>query len=197
MTTEPVKKPKLWILAGPNGAGKTTFAHAYFSNEISHRTFLNADEIARGLSPGNVERSAIAAGRLLIERRAAFIGKRTSFVVETTLATRTLLQTVTHAQRAGYLVHLLYLLIADPEVCIQRVARRVAMGGHHIPSNVVLRRYHLSLQLLPEYVTACDLVDVYAADRQPEPVLQKRFSQLMVHDELLWQRVLKFAGRGG
>lgn len=197
MTTAPLTRPKLWILAGPNGAGKTTFARLYFQNEISHQLYLNADEIARGLSPGNVERSAIAAGRLLIERRSAFLRDRVSFVVETTLATRTLLQAVANAQGAGYSAHLLYLLIADPEVCIQRVARRVAMGGHHIPSDVVLRRYHLSLKLLPDYVGACELVDVYAADRQPELVLQKRLERLTIHDAVLWRRVLNFADRGG
>lgn len=190
-------RPKLWILAGPNGAGKTTFAYAYFCNEVSQGQFLNADEIARGLSPANVERSAIAAGRLLIKRRTSLIRKRATFVVETTLATRTLMQTTRSAQRAGYFVHLIYLLIADPEVCIQRVARRVAMGGHHIPSDVILRRYHLSLKLLPDYVAACDLVDIYSADRKPKPVMEKRHEQVVVHDEALWRRVLDFAGTRG
>jgi len=56
------------IIGGPNGAGKTTAAPAIVPKELGIREFVNADEIARGLSPFNAEGAAISAGRLMVER---------------------------------------------------------------------------------------------------------------------------------
>jgi predicted ABC-type ATPase len=52
------------IIGGPNGAGKTSAAQELGPRELEIREFVNADEIARGLSPFNPEGPAIAAGRL-------------------------------------------------------------------------------------------------------------------------------------
>ncbi len=62
-------------------AGKTTAAQVVLPQQLDIREFVNADEIARGLSPFNPEGAALAAGRLMIER----IRKdRRSFALETT-----------------------------------------------------------------------------------------------------------------
>jgi len=63
----PVIPPVLYLFAGCNGAGKTTFARAFLTSafQVSPR-FLNADEIARSLSPFAPESVALKAGRLLL-----------------------------------------------------------------------------------------------------------------------------------
>jgi len=66
------------ILAGPNGAGKTTAAPVLLPQELGIREFVNADEIARGLSPFNAEGAALAAGRFMIERMR-YLAKRAKF----------------------------------------------------------------------------------------------------------------------
>ena len=76
------------ILGGPNGAGKTTTAQMLLPEEINIREFVNADEIARGLSPFNAEGAAVAAGRLMIERMRSLVRNRRSFAFETTCAGR-------------------------------------------------------------------------------------------------------------
>ncbi len=66
------KRPKIVIIAGPNGAGKTTFAGEFLVKETGFPEFINADSIARGLSPFAPEKAALQAGKVMlaeIERR--------------------------------------------------------------------------------------------------------------------------------
>jgi len=78
----------LYLLAGCNGAGKTTAAYALLPDLLDCREFLNADEIARGLSPFQPETVSIQAGRLMLERLRELLVAGESFALETTLATR-------------------------------------------------------------------------------------------------------------
>jgi len=56
------------IISGPNGAGKTTAAQLLVPQGLEIREFVDADEIARGLSPFNPEHATLVAGRLMLER---------------------------------------------------------------------------------------------------------------------------------
>ena len=58
----------LYIISGCNGAGKTTASYTVLPEVLHCREFVNADEIARGLSPFNPEGVAVAAGKLLSSR---------------------------------------------------------------------------------------------------------------------------------
>ena len=80
--------PNLYILAGPNGAGKTTAAYTLLPQFLDVIEFVNADEIARGLSPFNVDSVAFEAGRLMLQRIEHLLGRGIDFAFETTLSTR-------------------------------------------------------------------------------------------------------------
>lgn len=136
----------LYIIAGCNGAGKTTAAYTILPDIWQCQEFVNADEIARGLSPFNPESVAIQAGRLMLERIEILLEQGVSFAIETTLATRSYVQLVRKAQAKGYCVQLLFFWLNSPEVAIQRVARRVAEGGHDIPKEVIKRRYYAGIR---------------------------------------------------
>ena len=112
------------------------------------REFVNADEIAKGLSPFNPEGVAIEAGRLMLERIDCLIRRGESFSIETTLATRSYINLVRRAHTEGYQVHLIYFWLKSPELAIQRVAERVAHGGHNIPQDVIIRRYSAGISNL-------------------------------------------------
>ncbi len=86
------------ILAGPNGAGKTTAAPVLLPQELGIREFVNADEIARGLSPFNAEGAALAAGRFMIERMRYLVRNEQSFAFETTCSGTGACQLVTRMQ---------------------------------------------------------------------------------------------------
>ncbi|MBR1484709.1 MAG: zeta toxin family protein [Prevotella sp.] len=131
----------LYIISGCNGAGKTTASYTVLPEILDCREFVNADEIARGLSPFNPQGVAIEAGRLMLQRIEELLERNVTFSIETTLATRSYLNLVHRAQRQGYRVSLLYFWLNSPELAMQRVAERVSKGGHDIPETVIRRRY--------------------------------------------------------
>ena len=138
----------LYIIAGCNGAGKTTASMTILPKALLVREFVNADEIAKGLSPFNPEGVAIEAGRLMLERIDSLIRRGESFSIETTLATRSYINLVRRAHTEGYQVHLIYFWLKSPELAMQRVAERVAHGGHNIPQDVIIRRYSAGISNL-------------------------------------------------
>jgi len=79
-------KKKCYIIAGPNGAGKTTFANEFLPIEAECLNFINADLIAKGLSPFQPEKVAIQAGKLMIQQMNEFVNKNKSFAFETTFS---------------------------------------------------------------------------------------------------------------
>jgi predicted ABC-type ATPase len=138
----------LYIISGPNGAGKTTASYTVLPKILQCKEFVNADEIARGLSPFNPESVAIEAGRLMLKRISELLQRNESFSIETTLSTRSYFRLVEKAHTQGYEVTLLYFWLKSPEQAIARVAERVAKGGHNIPKDIVFRRYREGLDNL-------------------------------------------------
>lgn len=139
---------QLYIIAGCNGAGKTTASYTVLPEILECKEFVNADEIARGLSPFNPEGVAIEAGRLMLKRIEELLKAGESFSIETTLATRSYLSLVKRAQERGYKVNLLYFWLNTVELAINRVTERVAEGGHNIPEDIIRRRYQAGLNNL-------------------------------------------------
>lgn len=137
---------KMYIIAGCNGAGKTTASYTMLPEMLGCKEFVNADEIARGLSPFNPESVALQAGRLMIERVMNLMKDGLDFAFETTLATRSYVKLIKKAHDAGYFVTLLFFSLPTAEQAIKRVAKRVSQGGHNIPTDVILRRYDAGLR---------------------------------------------------
>lgn len=156
------KKMNLYIIAGCNGAGKTTASFTVLPEMLNCREFVNADEIAAGLSPFNPEGVAIQAGRLMIDRILYLLKEGETFAFETTLATRSYVKLIRQAQKRGYFVSLLFFSLATPEQAIRRVAKRVSLGGHNIPTDVIGRRYEAGLRnLFSLYIPVVDFWALY------------------------------------
>ena len=137
----PLPDKRVIIIAGPNGAGKTTLARELLPNEASISTFINADLIAAGLDPLRPERAAFRAGRMMLEMIDACVQRGESFAFETTLSGRGYARMIPRWQELGYWVILYYLLLPSPEIAIERVRQRVSMGGHHLPDDIIRRRF--------------------------------------------------------
>ena len=152
----------LYIIAGCNGAGKTTASMTILPKSLLVKEFVNADEIAEGLSPFNPEGVAIEAGRLMLERIQYLLGKGESFSIETTLATRSYINLVKEAHELGYTVHLIYFWLNSPQLAVDRVAERVSKGGHNIPYEVILRRYSKGIDnLFKLFMREVDIWAIY------------------------------------
>ncbi len=191
--------PNLYIFAGPNGAGKTTAAYTLLPEILEVFEFVNADEIARGLSPFNVESVAFEAGRIMLQRIDFLIAKGIDFAFETTLSTRSYVQTIRRAKEAGYEITLFFVYLSSPEMAVNRVAKRVSMGGHNIPQDVIYRRYERALtNLFTLYLPICDSF-MFINNSGDEPVEVAKGGLLMenrVVDQILWNSLVNQYGNG-
>ncbi len=79
---------ELFIIAGCNGAGKTTASYSTLPTLLNCKEFINADEIAKGIFPFQLENAGITAGRLMLNRIKYLLNMDVSFAIETTLATK-------------------------------------------------------------------------------------------------------------
>ena len=131
----------LYIISGCNGAGKTTASYTVLPEILNCKEFVNADEIARGLSPFNPSSVAIEAGKLMLQRIEELLKRNETFSIETTLATRSYVNLVKRAQEQGYSIRLLFFWLSTPELAVKRVAERVSKGGHDIPQDIIRRSY--------------------------------------------------------
>lgn len=152
----------LYIISGCNGAGKTTASYTVLPEILECKEFVNADEIARGLSPFNAASVAIEAGRLMLQRIEELLSRKETFSIETTLATRSYVNLVRRAKAYGYRVSLLFFWLRTPELAILRVAERVEKGGHDIATDIIKRRYVSGINnLFKLYMNEVDYWAIY------------------------------------
>ena len=187
-----MEEKHLYIIGGPNGAGKTTASYSVLPKILECREFVNADEIARGLSPFNPESVAIEAGRLMLSRIAELLRRNESFSIETTLATRSYFRLIEQAHRQGYDVTLLYFWLRTPEQAIERVAERVSKGGHNIPSDVIRRRYQEGIDnLFHIYMPIVDTWVLVNNSMTPRSIVATggRNQQTEINDEVEFKNI--------
>lgn len=131
----------LYIIAGPNGAGKTSASFTILPEIIQCKEFVNADEIAKGISPFQPEKVAVEAGRIMLKRVNELLHNNESFAFETTLSSRSYKQKIEKAKIEGYTITLIFLWLESINLAKERVATRVLDGGHNIEPDVIERRY--------------------------------------------------------
>ena len=184
--------PNLYIIAGCNGAGKTTASYIVLPQLFECKEFVNADNIAAGLSPFNPESVALAAGRIMLERVNVLMNEGVDFAFETTLSTKSYVSLIAKAKAMGYTVTLLYFWLSSPEVAIERVAKRVSNGGHHIPDDVVKRRYYRGIKnLFNLYIPICDNWTIISnMDIKVKLVVEKvqGSSRIILNDDI-WKEI--------
>jgi predicted ABC-type ATPase len=133
------KHPTVVVIAGPNGAGKSTAAPYLLKDALGILEFVNADQIAAGLSAYAPETVAFEAGRIMLQRLRTLAAAKVSFAFESTLSS---------CKAQGYQVHIYYVALPSAELATQRVALRVKLGGHNIPPDDIARRFQRSLHNL-------------------------------------------------
>lgn len=153
--------PTLYIIAGPNGAGKTTAAYSLLPDVFTTVEFVNADEIAKGLSPLNPEAVAFEAGRIMLKRVETLISKGESFAFETTLSGLAYLRFIRQAKASGFEVVFFFVHLNSFQLAQSRVTFRVSKGGHSIPLDVIERRYYKGLGNFPIYQALADSWYIY------------------------------------
>ncbi len=136
-----MREKNLYVIAGCNGAGKTTASYTILPEIIDCKEFVNADEIAKGLSPFQPEKVSFEAGRIMIKRINELLFENETFAFETTLSTKSYKNKIRTARAQGYTITLLFFWLSNIELAQERVKIRVEEGGHNIPPNVIERRF--------------------------------------------------------
>jgi predicted ABC-type ATPase len=160
---------------------------------------LNADEIARGLSPLNPSRVNRQAGELMIKRFHYYLNSGMNFVFETTAAGITYASHLKKAKESGYHIDLTYLWLSSAEQAIKRVALRVKQGGHNIPEEDIVRRYYRGLKnLIHLYLPLAHsalVVDNSSVESGLRKIIAKKDPglQLQIEDNTVWELIQKVA----
>jgi predicted ABC-type ATPase len=169
--------PNIYIIAGCNGAGKTTASFTVLPEMLDCDEFINADEIARGLSPLNPEKAAIEAGRLMLTKIEKLILNQKDFAFETTLSTKSYTKTIQRAKQQGYQITLVFFWLDSVDLAIERVKIRVFEGGHDIPISVIIRRYYSGLiNLFNLYTPLCDYWMIFNNSGSPSELIAEGYS---------------------
>lgn len=162
--------PNLYIIAGCNGAGKTTASFTVLPEMLQCKEFVNADEIAKGLSPFQPDKVSFEAGRIMLARINDLFEKGKDFAFETTLSTRSYVSFIKKAKLAEYKVTLLFFWLDSTTTAKERVKYRVSHGGHDIPEEIIERRYKRGIEnLINLYISQVDYWIIF--DNTKEPVL--------------------------
>lgn len=171
------KKPEIIVFAGPNGSGKTTVT--MLAKII--QPYINADEIKKNLLCEDLEAAKIAEGL-----REKALAQKKSFTFETVLSTRRNLDLLHRAKEQGYFIRCIYVLTVDPAINVYRVFSRVASGGHPVPKDKIISRWHKALGLVPELIGVCDIVHMYDNSDEPFRIFKKRKTETFIWPCDLW-----------
>ena len=146
------------MVAGPNGSGKTTLIEALrASSEINFPVlYINADELQRAR---NVD--APTAQRLTAAARLEAIAQGKSLMYETVMSHPSKIAELQAAARMGYTTTVIFIATDNPQVNIERVALRVASGGHDVPRDRIRARHRRSIALAPTALAFAEHAYIY------------------------------------
>jgi len=160
------KLPEIIVFAGPNGSGKSTITQ--YADIIP--PYINADDIKRATHCSDME-AAQEAERL----REKAVSEKTSFTFETVLSTERNLLLLEKAKKEGFFVRGYFVLTRSEIINVVRVKERAINGGHDVPTEKIISRYHKSLALLPRLAEVCDILHVYDnSEDVPVRIFKKR-----------------------
>ena len=187
--------PSLFIISGCNGAGKTTASYTVLPDLLEIKEFVNADEIAKGLSPFQPEQVSIKAGKIMLRRIQELLFQRRDFAFETTLSTRSFVGLIKQAKQIGYSINLIYFWLDSVELAIERVKTRVSEGGHGIPTDIITRRYFSGLNnFLNLYLDQVDywmLINISKTDLELIAEGRKELGN-QIHNIETWNIIKRF-----
>ena len=183
----------LYVISGCNGAGKTTASYSILPDMLNCKEFVNADEIAKGLSPFQPDKVGIESGRIMLSRIKNLMNNYADFAFETTLAAKSYVQLIRNAHLKGYFVTLVFFWLNSPELAVERVNSRVISGGHNIPENVIRRRYRAGIKNLSElYLPISDYWLIIDNSEPPFQIIAEGFKNdsIEIHNKVIFKKIV-------
>ncbi len=185
--------PSFVIVAGPNGSGKSTFVKNHLLSKYTQHQVLNYDDIIKANKITN--QISISAGKELRTRFEAYQSNLCSFIYETTLSDSSdfLIDSITKMQNENWEVILYYLWISSYNVSLDRVAQRVAAGGHDVEKKHIILRYQRSVRnIMLRYLPICNTVLCLDNEfTEPRIIFSKNDGETTVINESLYNDMSK------
>jgi predicted ABC-type ATPase len=150
-------RPLLVVVAGANGSGKSTITARLRQESGFPQHYVNPDEIALTLTEiGDLKERVYTAAKVADRCREELLTDRQSLAFETVMSHESKIDFMARARLAGYQVLLVFVGLADPELCVRRVSQRVLAGGHDVPRQKIVDRYLRVMSLLPRAIATAD-----------------------------------------
>jgi len=174
-------KKKLYLIAGANGSGKTTLAHELLREEQG-LVFLNADETAAKIG----DSVGLAAGRVILTEINNMLTSGKSFVLESTISGNYHKRVLTEAKNSGYEVIMFYVFLNSVDLNIERIKNRVALGGHNVPDEDIIRRFDKSIKNFWDIAKIVDFWELYYNSGNDYELIAKGNSDNVIHNNDLY-----------
>lgn len=152
-------KPELWAIVGGNGSGKSTFFKQFL--EPQGIPFINADVIAKEISPDNPVDASYAAAELASKQREQAIKDHQNFCFETVFSHPSKIDLLAQAKAAGYEINLVVIYLCNADLNKARVKQRVSEGGHDVPEEKIEARISKTHDNIAVAVDLCDYVYLF------------------------------------
>lgn len=166
-------KKQLWVLAGGNGAGKSTFYKHYL--EDYGMIFVNADIIAKEISPKSSKELSYSAAAMAAKIRNDLLSQGVSFCFETVFSHESKIDFIAHAKSLGYKIILVYIHLINSSLNEARVYQRTKEGGHDVPIEKIHSRIPRTMEHIKNAITIVD--EAWILDNSSE---KDRFKQMVV-----------------
>lgn len=185
-----MKKPELIVFAGPNGSGKSTIS----TPEWILEPYINADNIKKATYCSDLD-----AAELADKLRSEALRDRSSFSFETVLSTSRKLDLMRQVKEAGYFIRGYFILTCDPLLNVARVQARASSGGHGVPEEKIISRYHKALANIPTFIDLCDICHIYDNTVEPFRIFRKHKETETIFPSEFWseEAILQLTGRQG
>lgn len=173
-------KPIVLVFAGPNGSGKSTVTKGF---DIIGE-YINADEIKKQRNCSDLEAAQFATAL----REDAVKNKR-DFTFEKVLSSPRNVELLKNAKNVGYRIEVVFVLTADPQINVSRVAQRVKNGGHDVPKDKIISRYHKSLDNISAMLKIADIMWVVDnSTEKAELIIYSKDSEISINETPYWNK---------
>jgi predicted ABC-type ATPase len=175
-----VSRPGFVIIAGPNGCGKSSLSELAAKRALLFDTTpINPDKLTMDAQLSAVGATRDAANLIAVERaeKAVWrsIAEHVSVGVETVLSSDKYLVAVAAARRRRFRTRLLFIAVPSVDIALDRIATRVANGGHDVPAKKVKSRWKKAHDNLLAFSDIVDDVFVFSnVGPTPELIAERR-----------------------
>ncbi len=172
-------KKMILVFAGPNGSGKSTIT----SMVVSVGEYINADEIKKATGYDD-----LTSAQLAEKKRNYCLDNNMDFTFETVLSTPRNLELLQKAKENGFFIKSYFVLTKSPQINVSRVENRTKNGGHDVPKDKIIKRYHKALTILPELIKVSDICNVIDNSLEPFRIFSKKNGTYRLWESDLWKQ---------